>query len=147
MPRARTKAQQKLRAPDTLLATSGIMRGVIRDIYRNGDLLVALGDTELVCDFLETGANSMLKLRTGDQVLVLPPAQAQERACVLGRIGAYREPDTERVTVSAERELTLECGEASITLRHDGKVLTRALDIAAVAKRRHRIKGGSVEIN
>jgi len=55
--------------------------------------------------------------------------------------------DGERRVVEASRELTLRCGEASITLRSDGTITIRGRDVTSWARRRQRIRGGSVSIN
>ena len=127
-----------------------VARGILVEIHSEGWLVVDVPTPEprrVLCEFLQTTQQPALKLEPGDSVLLLLPTDAERKGCVLGRIGPYRAPETERVSIEAERELTLKCGEAAITMRNDGKVVTRAVDIAAVAKRRHRIKGGSVDIN
>ena len=57
------------------------------------------------------------------------------------------ELDGERQVIEATRELVLRCGEASITLRSDGSVKIRGRDVTSWARRRQRIRGGSVSIN
>lgn len=125
-----------------------LQRGRILEIGQTGELLVEAltdGRQPVLCDFLQTGAAP--DLRIGDEVLLLPPENMAAKGCVLGRIGSYVAPSRERVVVEAEQELVLRCGDGAITLRRDGKVLTKAVDVASVAKRRQRIKGGSVQIN
>lgn len=57
------------------------------------------------------------------------------------------EPAEARQLIEAPRELVLRCGKASITLRSDGTVLIRGRDVTSWARRRQRIRGGSVNIN
>jgi hypothetical protein len=57
------------------------------------------------------------------------------------------EADGQRVTVEAAEEIVLRCGEASLTLRADGKVTVRGTHIVSHATGPHRIKGGNVSIN
>ncbi|NVB41970.1 hypothetical protein G6O69_29350 [Pseudenhygromyxa sp. WMMC2535] len=57
------------------------------------------------------------------------------------------ELDGEREVIEASRELVLRCGDASITLRSDGSVQIRGRDVTSWARRRQRIRGGSVNIN
>jgi hypothetical protein len=52
-----------------------------------------------------------------------------------------------RQVVEAEHELVLRCGAAAITLRADGTVRITGRDITSWARRRQRIRGGSVAIN
>jgi hypothetical protein len=55
--------------------------------------------------------------------------------------------DGKRVVLEGEQEVVLRCGEASITLRRDGKVVLRGAYIETTAKGLNRIRGGSVKIN
>lgn len=57
------------------------------------------------------------------------------------------ELDGEQEVIEASRELVLRCGKASITLRSDGTVQIHGRDITSWARRRQRIRGGSVNIN
>lgn len=52
-----------------------------------------------------------------------------------------------RVVVTGEEEVELRCGEASITLRKDGKLVIRGAYVETAARGTNRIKGGSVQIN
>jgi hypothetical protein len=134
----------------TTSESDGPVRGTIRELRENGEIVVDVPSrpaASIVCDFLYSSSGPAPQLGVGDIALIVPPRNPGERGCVLGRIGPYRAPDTDTVTIEAQRELVLKCGEGAITLRSDGKVLTRGVDIASVAKRRNRIKGGSVDIN
>lgn len=55
--------------------------------------------------------------------------------------------DGRRVTVAADREIVLKCGEASITLTAAGKILIRGAHVLSRSSGTNRIKGGSVQIN
>jgi uncharacterized protein DUF6484 len=55
--------------------------------------------------------------------------------------------DGERVVLSAAREIVLECGKASITLTHAGKIIIRGAYVSSHSHGVNRIKGGTVEIN
>ncbi|HKM56274.1 MAG TPA: hypothetical protein VJY33_22910, partial [Isosphaeraceae bacterium] len=56
------------------------------------------------------------------------------------------EPPDELI-FEAKQSLTLKCGEGSITLRGDGKILIKGKDLVSRAQRMNRIKGGAVAIN
>ncbi len=62
-----------------------------------------------------------------------------------------REPtvslDGERLVLSAEREIVLRCGKASLTLTKEGKVVLRGAYLLSRSSGVHKIKGGSVQIN
>ncbi|MFP2925206.1 DUF6484 domain-containing protein [Pyxidicoccus sp. 3LG] len=55
--------------------------------------------------------------------------------------------DGKRVVIEGQDEVVLKCGEASITLRRNGKVIVKGTYLESRATGTHRIKGGSVEIN
>ena len=55
--------------------------------------------------------------------------------------------DGEEVSLSAARQITLQCGKASITLTRAGKVLIRGAYVSTRSSGVNRIKGGSVQIN
>jgi len=57
------------------------------------------------------------------------------------------EADGDRLVVSAEKEIVLRCGEASITLTRAGKVLLRGTYLVSRSSGMNRIKGGAVQIN
>ena len=60
---------------------------------------------------------------------------------------AVVQADGERFTLTAEREIVLRCGEASITLTRAGKVLIRGKYVLSRSSGVNRIQGGSVQIN
>lgn len=68
---------------------------------------------------------------------------------ILGKSGGAlsAEVDEERIELSANREVVLRCGKASITLTRAGKVLIRGEYILTRAAGVNRVKGGSVQIN
>lgn len=51
------------------------------------------------------------------------------------------------VTLDAAREITLRCGEASLTLHADGRIVTRGVNIVSQASEQQRIAGAIVRIN
>ena len=55
--------------------------------------------------------------------------------------------DGRRLVLHAYSELHLVCGESSLTLRRDGKVIIRGTHLLSRAKVTNRIQGGSVQIN
>ena len=55
--------------------------------------------------------------------------------------------DGKRILLTGEEEIELRCGDASISLRKDGKLVIRGAYVETRAKGMNRIKGGSVQIN
>jgi hypothetical protein len=55
--------------------------------------------------------------------------------------------DGRRVRVTGQDEIVLECGQASITLRRNGRVVIRGTHVETSSEGTNRIKGGQVRIN
>lgn len=143
---------------DVVVAASAgpVARGRILGVADDGALMVACGAAAgepVPCDVLRSGG-APLELAAGDVVLVLLPVDDEPRGVILGRVEPYGAradaagadaPD--ELVLEARRNLTLRCGDGSITLREDGKILIKGKDLVSHAQRVNRIKGGSVSIN
>jgi hypothetical protein len=119
----------------------------------DGSILVAgeeLGAEPFRCSVLETAVGNRMRLEPGDTVLVV--WDQHRRGIVIGRIGVA-ETNThlgeapDELVIEAKKNLTLKCGDGSITIREDGKILIKGKDLVSHAQRMNRIKGGSVSIN
>lgn len=55
--------------------------------------------------------------------------------------------DGKRVVLEGQDEVVLRCGDASITLRRNGRVVIRGTYVETRAQGVNRIRGGSVQIN
>ncbi len=55
--------------------------------------------------------------------------------------------DKERIEISAEREIVLRCGDASITLTRAGKVIIKGNYIVSRSAGYNKIKGAAIELN
>lgn len=82
--------------------------------------------------------------------LIEEPAAASEaanRAADQKPFVVEADADGRRVRVSAQDEIVLEVGEASITLRRNGRVLIRGAYVETRAGGTNRIKGAQVRVN
>jgi hypothetical protein len=78
-------------------------------------------------------------------VLQDPRASVQPAAVPPALVSA--QVDDQKVVLSAEREIVLKCGEASITLTRAGKVLIRGTYLVSRSSGYNKIKGAIVDIN
>lgn len=72
-----------------------------------------------------------------DAVLAGPLPRAEKVARVDGR----------RVEIEGKDEVVLRCGKASLTLRRDGKVVLRGVNVVSQGDAVHKVRGGKVQIN
>jgi hypothetical protein len=93
----------------------------------------------------------------GQEVVLLVDARAGRPPIVLGVVQPLGRPaaspdvdakiDGKRIELEGHDEIVLRCGEASITLRRNGRVLIQGVQVETRARGVNRIKGGSVSIN
>ena|SRR5437868_105491 len=134
-----TAAAQTARATVLKVATDGTVI-----CTRDGEDLEAIP-----CQVLHTSDGPPPRLAPGDAVLVW---LSGGDGIVLGRIGGSRAPakpagPPDELVLEAKKGLTLKCGDGSITVRADGKILIKGRDLVSHARRLNRIKGGAVAIN
>ena len=147
-------------------AINGVVIGKLVDMTRHGEPLV---------HFASNHSGSPLRAKTtvivgreslGKEVLLLFEAANVLKPIIIGVVQSPTTPDEkaqripaqnscpaivecdgERVMVSAEKEIVLRCGEASITLTRAGKILIKGTYVLSRSSGINRITGGSVQIN
>ncbi len=75
----------------------------------------------------------------------IKPENTQQKNKVLSARVQVDEEET--LNFTAKNNITLQCGDASITLTQDGKILLRGKYISSCASGMQTIKGGTVQIN
>lgn len=130
-----------------------ILPGRITEMRSVGEVQVRTGDGRLhECRVLSPAVGC---ITVGDEVLIWHQDDEGTSGVVLGRISepgaraasATSAPTPETLVLEARENLTLRCGDGSITIRKDGKILIKGKDLVSHAKRANRIRGGSVAIN
>jgi hypothetical protein len=139
----------------TSVRVDGVVIGVLLDVPSADAPVVAFpgcpGETGLAA----RTTTPLAREDIGAQVALMFEAGNLSRPLVIGRIQrlpqtttpAVAHLDGERLEFSAEREIVLRCGKASITLTREGKVLIRGTYLSNRSSGVNRIKGGSVQIN
>ena len=91
-----------------------------------------------------------------DELLGAPPSSAPPLPAGTPANGSTALPvpsrveakvDGKRVVIEGKDEIVLTCGQASITLKRNGKVVIKGVQLETRASGVNRIKGGSVQIN
>jgi len=96
------------------------------------------------------GRSVVLMFEDGDPLRpIVIGCIATAGADALGHAGGHVEvtADEERIVVSANEQIVLRCGKASITLTKAGKVIIKGAYVSHRSSGVLRIKGGSVQIN
>ena len=105
-----------------------------------GRPLAARSTVELTEDHLGRKVALMFEKGDGTKPIVIGLMHEFQGGMPVSKDGEIQE-------ITAEKELTLRCGKASITLREDGSIETRGEDILSKARKNHKIKGGMVYLN
>jgi predicted pyridoxine 5'-phosphate oxidase superfamily flavin-nucleotide-binding protein len=105
----------------------------------------------------KAGRAAILAFENGDPALpivvgLMQPAARREAgaspdAAESAAQEVQAEVDGRRVRITAQDEIVLECGSASITLRRNGRVVIHGDYVETCSEGTNRIKGGQVRIN
>jgi hypothetical protein len=135
------------------------VRGVLAGFTPNGEPLVDFCANPTGAPVLAASTICVQKTDIGREAVLLFEDGDPARPILLGLIqppfdGAGGKTmriditvDGQRLTLCAEDEIVLRCGEASITLTKAGKVLIRGTYLLSRSSGPNRIKGGSVHLN
>jgi hypothetical protein len=147
---------------ETTERLDGVVIGVLLGIDDAGVPLVAFpgnpvetalpARTTARLDATEVGREVALLFEGGDPSLpvIIGPLQhpvPSARSAEPPERPSVANIDGERVLLSADQEIVLKVGKASITLTRAGKVLIRGAYLLSRSSGVNRIKGGSVQIN
>ncbi|MGN8275827.1 DUF6484 domain-containing protein [Pseudomonas sp. SMN5] len=138
-----------------LTRLDGVVIGVLLDVPTADAPVVGFPGCPADTGLAARTTSALSREDIGAQVALMFEAGDPTRPLVIGRIQrlpATAAPtvahlDGERLEFTAEREIVLRCGKASITLTREGKVLLRGAYLSSRSTGVNRIKGGSVQIN
>lgn len=126
--------------------------------FQNGRPLVSFSANPKAAGLVAQTCVSLTPAQINRQVILAFEENDQERPVILGLLvdpeieSSAATPvdvqvDGERLVLSANREIVIRCGEASISLTRAGKVLIRGAYVLTRSSGANRIKGAAVEIN
>ncbi|OLU20904.1 MULTISPECIES: DUF6484 domain-containing protein [unclassified Pseudomonas] len=142
--------------PAAATRLDGVVIGVLLDVPQAASPVVAFAGCPSETGIAATTTTALSREDIGAQVALMFVAGDPAQPLVIGRIQrlpqapaavAVAHLDGERLEFSAEREIVLRCGKASITLTREGKVLIKGAYLSSRSSGVNRIKGGSVQIN
>ncbi|AMZ70661.1 MULTISPECIES: DUF6484 domain-containing protein [Pseudomonas] len=144
-----------LPASSTPVRVEGVVIGVLLDVPKADAPVVAFPGCPADTGLAARTTTPLSREDIGVQVALMFEAGDVARPLVIGRIQrlpqtampAVAQLDGERLEFTAEREIVLRCGKASITLTREGKILIRGAYLSSRSSGVNRIKGGSVQIN
>jgi hypothetical protein len=138
---------------------AGLVRGTFAGIDKSGAPLVEFAAnageeplpavTTATLSRADIGCAVIIAFEDGDPMFPVILGVVRPLAIVESQpeLAASAVVDGERIAFTASREIVLRCGDASLTLTRDGKVILRGNYVLSRANDVNRIKGGSVQIN
>lgn len=134
----------------------GVLVGELTHIGESGEAFVDYPGNSSARPLAAISTLALTKNSVGRRVVLMFEEGNPRRPVVMGLVEdpatKVEEPvelliDKRRVVLTAEQEIVLRCGQASITLTRAGKVLIRGAYLLSRSSGANRIKGGSVQIN
>lgn len=134
---------------------AGVLIGRLLNLGKSNQPLVDFPGNASTTPLVAISTISLDRNSVGRQVVLMFEEGDPYRPVVMGLVEnstAQPQPvelllDKKRFVFTAEQEIVLRCGKASITLTRAGKVLIRGAYILNRSSGVNRIKGGSVQIN
>ena len=125
---------------------SGPLSAVIATSVSDDELRLAVSARrEAVLLFDEDDPMKPIVVALVNKTQPCPPRPTDEAAKTQKRIDIRI--DDETVSLRAREQISFQCGDASITLRKDGKIVIRGAFVESHATGTNRIKGAAVKIN
>jgi hypothetical protein len=126
--------------------------GMLVDIGSDGSPIVEFGGNELGPIPARTAIPSAIH---GDTVLLVFDQGDPTRPIIIGIVrDRFEKCFPQRLKMAAKEillegteEVSLRCGESSLTLRKDGKTVLKGKEVLTRASRTNRVKGATVQIN
>jgi hypothetical protein len=146
-------------APDLPQLTTGAQTGYLVSIDTDGRLFVDFpgnpaGPVAAKFAVSDLAMAELLNEPEGSEVLLVFEDNDLAKPIIIGKVrdclpngGIDIRVRGRRFTVETDEEIELRCGDAKLRITRDGKVVVLGNDVVSRARRRNRIKGGTVNIN
>ena len=129
--------------------------GLLAGLTAEGELLIDFPDNPAGKPILARSLVPIGKTDEGREIALLFEQGDPLRPLAIGLLntttsagtGATAEVDGEILTLSAERQIVLRCGEASITLTKAGKILIRGTYVLSRSTGVNMVKGATIHLN
>ena len=92
----------------------------------------------------EPGQAVLLVFENGDPTLPVIVGLVKDK---IAEVTLEPARHSNELVLETKKELTLVCGKSSITLRSDGRIIVKGVEILSRASRTNKIRGASVQIN
>ena len=151
------------RLPEAMFDASSVHLAAIVSVNEEGEIQVQMdpGGPAVTARLAVAATRDRIDLAIAQcqQTVVVFENGDRARPIIIGFIEALQpssaEPaqiieadvDGKRVRVTAQDEIVLQCGAASVTLRRNGRVIIRGTYVESRSDGTNRIKGGQVQIN
>lgn len=110
---------------------AGLIARVLGAVVTPGQVLPALP------------CSAMLLLEDGDPLKPVLVGLVYDQLPVPGTLVL----DMERIVLQGHREVQLRCGQASVTMRADGKLVVKGTELVSQASATNKIRGATVQLN
>ena len=136
---------------------AGAVRGVLASVSAHGEPYVDFCGNTCECPVLAVSSVPVQASDAGREAILLFEDGDPGRPLLVGLVQLPTERtvsannqvtmDGRRLLLTAQEEITIRCGEASITLTRAGKVLIKGSYLLSKSTGPNRVKGGSVQLN
>jgi len=146
------KPQTKYKETTSWQAAGAAQTGALLAIASDGAPMVDYSGNELGPIAART---AIATANPGDTVLLVFDGGDPARPIIVGVVRDRFEKshpqrlklDAREILVEGSDEISLRCGESSLTLRKDGKAVLKGREVLTRASRTNRIKGATVKLN
>ena len=146
-------------------AIDGVRVGLLVSVEKNGQIVVDYPDNPvrplparsiLTLTMADESKEILLTFENGNPQLPIIIGLIQKQPVItetLKEVLLNRENvkdislDGERIIFDAKKEIVLRCGEGSVIIRKDGKIIIKGTNLVSRAKATNKIKGAAVNIN